>query len=59
MSIKDEFIKAIEDNVPTDDKILYKTNTVEFVDRKCIPDNYVRKKIIISWVEPKGKENKE
>ena len=56
MSIKDKFIKAIEDNVPTDDKIVNKTDKIMFDTRGCYPNNFIRKIIVVSWIEPQGKE---
>ena len=59
MSIKDNFIKAIEDNVPKDEKIVNKTDKIMIDTRGCYPDNFIRKIIVVSWIEPKGKENKQ
>ena len=57
MSIKDRFIKVIEDNVPTNDKIVLNSDDIIVTTTDCIPDRFIRKHISISWVE--GKENKE
>ena len=46
------FIDEITNIVPTDDKILLNTPKIEVGTKKCITDKYIRKEIILSWVEP-------
>lgn len=52
------FIDEITNIVPTDDKILLNTPKVEVKTKTCIPDKFIRKEIILSWVEPKGEIQK-
>lgn len=55
-SVLEKFIEEIANKVPTDDKIILNTSNIEIRTKKCIPDKYVKKEIILSWVEPKGRE---
>lgn len=56
-SVLEKFIEEITNKVPTDDKIILNTTNIEIRTKKCIPDKFVQKKIILSWVEPKGENN--
>ena len=47
------FIDEITNIVPTDDKILLNSPKIEVETKACIPDRFVRKEIILSWVELK------
>lgn len=47
------FMDEITNIVPTDDKIVLNTSKIEIGTKRCIPDRFVRKEIILSWVEPK------
>ena len=56
-NVLEKFIEEITNNIPTDDKIILNTSNIEIRTKKCIPDKYVKKEIILSWVEPKGENN--
>lgn len=51
-SVLEKFIEEIANKVPTDDKIILNTSNIEIRTKKCIPNKYVKKEIILSWVEP-------
>ena len=57
MSIKEKFIQAIEDNVPPNNKIVYETDTIEIINKRCLPERFIKKQIILSWVEVKELNN--
>ena len=56
-SVLETFIEEITNIVPTDDRIVLNTTKIEIGTKKCIPDKYIKKEIILSWVEPKGEKN--
>lgn len=56
-SILEKFIEEITNEVPTDDKIVLNTSKIEIGTNRCIPDRFVRKEIILSWVESKEDKN--
>lgn len=56
-SILEKFLEEISDNVPTDDRIVLNTQKIEVGTKTCIPDKFIRKEIILSWVEPKGESD--
>ena len=55
-SILETFIEEIKNIVPTNDKILLNSPKIEIETRSCISDKFVRKEIILSWIEPKGEK---
>lgn len=56
-SILKKFLEEITNIVPTNDKILLNSPKIEVGTKACIPDRFVRKEIILSWVESKEDKN--
>lgn len=52
-SILEKFLEEITNEIPTDDRIVLNTSKIEIGTKRCILDRFVRKKIILSWVESK------
>lgn len=49
--VKDRFIKVIEDNVPTDDKIVYMSDEIRIDTSQDLQRGFKEVSITISWKE--------